>query len=117
MTVVAMCAVVTVAAMGDKKGVFDTVTARTIFVKNDAGQILVSLSANDGGDGLVSTCSAKGKELVSLNSTVEGHGTVTTFGLNGKELIRDESTKRIMLIKPITNGFVTPVTDYRRTLS
>ena len=77
MTVVAMCAVVTVAAMGDKKGVFDTVTARTIFVKNDAGQILVSLSANDGGDGLVSTCSAKERGLARSPTRMRHPNTVS----------------------------------------
>ena len=37
MTVVAMAAVVTMAATGDKDGVFDTVVARHIRVTNDAG--------------------------------------------------------------------------------
>jgi hypothetical protein len=55
MTVVAMCAVVTMAATGEKDGVFDTVKARHILVTNDAGDIVVSLGANDGGDGVVWT--------------------------------------------------------------
>jgi len=61
MTVVAMAGVVTMAATGDKDGVFDTVTTRTIFVMNDAGDIVVSLGADDDGDGLVETTSPKGK--------------------------------------------------------
>jgi hypothetical protein len=55
MTVVAMCAAVTMAATGEKDGVFDTVKARHILVTNDAGDIVVSLGANDGGDGVVWT--------------------------------------------------------------
>ena len=87
MTVVAMAAVVTMAATGEKRGVFDMVVARTIFVKNDAGKVVVGLGANDDGDGLVETNSAKGKELVALSSTLDGEGTVMTFQPNGKELV------------------------------
>ena len=86
MTVVAMCAVVTVAATGEKYSVFDTVVARHIAVVNDAGEIVVSLGANDGGNGLVYTQSAKGKELVSLGATDNG-GRITTYQPNGKELV------------------------------
>ncbi len=50
--VVAMCAVATIAATGDKDGYFDLVKARRIWVTNDAGEIVVTLGANDGGDGL-----------------------------------------------------------------
>ena len=46
--------------------------ARHIFVMNDAGDNVVNLSANDDGDGLVWTQSAKGKELVKLNSNDNG---------------------------------------------
>ena len=87
MTVVAMCAVVTMAATGDKDGDFGIVTARTIFVMNDAGEIVVSLGASDNGNGLVETRSAKGKDLVDLTSTVDGEGTVMTYQPNGKALV------------------------------
>ena len=73
MTVVAMCAVVTMAATGEMRGVFDMVVARTIFL-NDAGKVVVGLGANDDGDGLVETNSAKGKELVALGSNPDGGG-------------------------------------------
>jgi hypothetical protein len=89
MTVVAMAAVVTMAATGQKRGDFDIVKARHIFVTNDAGLIVVALGVNDGGDGLVSTYSAKNKGLVELSSTVGGdYGTVETYQPNGKELVR-----------------------------
>ena len=87
MTVVAMCAVVTMAATGEKYSHFDTVVARHIFVTNDAGKIVVNLDTNDGGDGLVVTQSAKGKELVKLTSTKRGNGAVTTYQSNGKESV------------------------------
>jgi len=95
---VAICAVVTVAATGDKDGHFDTVyadriyaknsiEARRVYATNDADEYVVILSANDGGDGLVRTFSAKDKNLVRLSSTVDGAGTVTTYQPNGKELV------------------------------
>ena len=63
MTVVAMCAVVTVAATGEKYSVFDTVVARHIAVVNDAGEIVVSLGANDNGNGVVGEYNSKGDGL------------------------------------------------------
>ena len=84
LTVVAMCAVVTMAATGLKDGHFDTVTARHIWVTNDTGDTVVSLSADDGGNGMVSMKSAKGKDVVTLERRVDGEGSVTTYGPNGK---------------------------------
>ena len=89
---VAMCAVVTMAATGDKVGEFDAVVAKAILVQNDSGQIVVGLSANDGGDGLIHTRSAQGKDLVKLTSTVGGEGMVTTYQPNGKELVELSAT-------------------------
>jgi hypothetical protein len=91
---VAICAVVTMAATGEKYSDFDVVTARTIFVKNDAGMIIVSLGANDAGDGLVNTSSAQGKDLVTLSATMSGKGMVTTSAPNGKELVTLTATTR-----------------------
>ena len=87
MMAVVVCAVVTMAATGDKDGTFDTVAARSIYVTNDAGDLVVVLGANDGGDGLVYTQSAKGKDLVMLGSTVDDQGTVATYQPNGKKLV------------------------------
>ena len=88
LTVVAMCAVVTVAATGEKNGTFDRVVARTIWVKNDAGEYVVILGATDGDNGLVVTRSAEGKQLVELGATTSNRGTVTTYQPNGKRLVR-----------------------------
>jgi antitoxin component YwqK of YwqJK toxin-antitoxin module len=88
MMAVAMAAVVTMAATGEKRGDFDTVVAQYIGVKNDAGDIVVVLGADDDGHGLVRTRSAKGKDLVNLTSTENGQGTVTTYQPNGKMLVR-----------------------------
>jgi hypothetical protein len=60
MTVVAICAVVTMAATGEKNGVFNMVTARHIWVTNDTGDTVVSLSADDGGNGVVWAGNRKG---------------------------------------------------------
>jgi hypothetical protein len=88
MTVVAMAAVVTMAATGQKRGDFDIVKARHIFVTNDAGLVVVALGASVDGDGLVQTLSAKGKHLVDLTASVGGdYGTVETYQPNGKELV------------------------------
>ena len=85
--VVAICAVVTMAATGKKNGDFDVVTAKAIFVENDDEKFVVSIGANDGGDGLVNTYGSNGKELVTLIATTEGDGAVLTYGPNGKELV------------------------------
>ena len=96
---VTMCAVVMMAATGDKIGKFDTVmadtvVARHIAVLNEAGTVLVGWGANDDGHGLVLTQSAKGKKLVQLNATVDGQGgMVKTYQPNGKELVRLGATE------------------------
>jgi hypothetical protein len=92
MMAVVVCAVVTMAAAGDKDGYFDAVVARNIYVENDAGDFVVGLGANDGGDGLVVTHSAKGDELVRLTATVDDNGTVRTYQPNGKESVELSST-------------------------
>jgi hypothetical protein len=91
MTVVAIAAVVTMAATGEKDGRFDTVMADTVVARhigvlNEAGQVVVGLGTSDDGDGLVNTRSAKGKPLVELGSG-GGNGTVTTYQPNGKMLV------------------------------
>ena len=87
MTVVAMAAVVTVAATGLKNAKFDEVTARRVYVENDAGNVVVALAAlpeGSGGDGLVRVLSGKRNNLVVLTSTQDGSGRVTTYQPNGK---------------------------------
>ena len=84
---VAICAVVTMAATGLKRGEFDIVKARHIWVTNDAGDVVVGLDATDFGNGLVWTQSGKGEELVRLSSTDNGYGAVVTYQPNGKELV------------------------------
>ena len=86
---VAICAVVTMAATGAKGGDFNVVTARHIYVKNDAGKIVVGLSSNDGGHGLVWTESAQGKRLVELTSTRgdEG-GLVQVYNKTGEDVVQ-----------------------------
>ena len=53
----AVALAMTITATGEELGMFDTVTARHIFVRNDAGKIVVSLGANVAGNGLVYTVS------------------------------------------------------------
>ena len=77
-TVVAMCAVVTMAATGEKDGTFDVVTARHIAVTNSAGEALVTLGADFIGNGTIYTFSAKGKTLVFLSSTDHNEGLIET---------------------------------------
>ncbi len=92
MMAVVVCAVVTMAATGGKDGDFDAVVARQIYVRNDAGQFVVTLGVDDDGNGLVYTKSAKGKELVKLTSTVDADGVVGTYRPNGKRLVELTST-------------------------
>jgi len=96
MTVVAMCAVVTIAAKYrvEKEGLFEIVAKRHINVMNDAGKVVVTLSASDDGNGMIRTRSAKGKDLVTLSSSVDGDGFVTTYHANGKTLVDLSATDR-----------------------
>ena len=92
MMAVVVCAVVTLAATGEKHGHFETVIAKAvmaqnILVMNDAGKVVVTLSANDDGNGVVQTKSAKGKDLVILNSTVNNNGAVMLYQPNGKTMV------------------------------
>jgi hypothetical protein len=74
---VALVMVVTMApSAGEKDGEFDSVMAKNILVKNDAGEIVVSVGATDSGHGVVYTKSAKGKDLVELGSTEDGGSVV-----------------------------------------
>ena len=94
MTVVAMCAMVTMAAKYrvEKEGLFEMVATRQINVMNDAGKVVVTLNANDDGNGIIRTRSAKGNDLVDLTSTEGGNGMVRTFQPNGKKLVMLGST-------------------------
>ena len=97
MTVVAMAAVVTMAATGDKDGRFDTVRARHIFVRNDAGSGVVILGADYRGNGQVYTQSANDRPLVAMGTSPiydamrrphgseHAMGSVTIHQPNGKE--------------------------------
>ena len=80
---VAICAVVTVAATDDNIGRFDAVfadriyaktniTAKWVFVTNNAGDSVLGLGADDGGNALVDMRSAKGEKLVTLGATDNG---------------------------------------------
>jgi hypothetical protein len=71
---VAICAVVTMAATGEKDAEFDTVVAKHIFVVNDRGRNIVSISPNAHGYGVIWTKTAQGKDLVTLGATTGGHG-------------------------------------------
>ena len=86
MMAVAMAAVVTMAAKGDKDGEFDTVVARKILVKNDAHDTIVGLGADDDGHGWVTTWSAKGKMQVVLSDTDTG-GLVAVYNKTGQAIV------------------------------
>ena len=97
MTVVAMAAVVTMAATGEKDGDFDTVSAGHIFVRNDAGSGVVILGADYRGNGQVYTQSANDRPLVAMGTSPiydamrrphgseHAMGSVTIHQPNGKE--------------------------------
>jgi hypothetical protein len=101
MTVVVMCAVVTMAAKYrvEKEGLFEMVATRHINVMNDAGKVVVTLSANDDGNGMIRTRSAKGKDSVDLTSTEGGNGAVKTYQPNGKPMVAISTTGTGGMIK------------------
>ena len=74
MMAVVICAVVTMAATGEKVGDFDTVRAKNIFVENAVMAQSVAV-IND-----------ENKLAVSLGVAGDGNGTVTTYETNGSEL-------------------------------
>ena len=74
MMAVTMCAVVTMAATGDKVGDFDTVRAKNVFVEN-------AITAQS-----IAVISGENKLAVSLGVAGDGNGTVTTYETNGSEL-------------------------------
>ncbi len=89
MTVVAVAAVVTMAATGEKDGEFDTVTAnavvaRTIYVTNDAGDIVVILGATNGGNGLVKVYNKTGEGIADMRAGPDGNGVVWAGNRKGK---------------------------------
>ena len=95
MMAVVMCAVVTMAATGEKDGNFDVVRAKNIFVESgvmarsiavisDENTLAVTLGITDNGNGWAKTISAKGKALVELTSTVDDKGVVMAYQPNGK---------------------------------
>ena len=89
MTVVAVAAVVTMAATGEKRGEFDIVKARRVWVTNDAGHIVVGLDATNDGNGLVMILSAKGKDLVNLTSTEHNNGDmINVFNKTGEDIVQ-----------------------------
>ena len=73
---VAMCAAVTVAATGDKDGVFDTVAARAIYVTNDEGDIVLGLGSTNGGNGLVKVYNMMGEGIADMRAGPDGNGVV-----------------------------------------
>ena len=90
---VAICAVVTMAATGEKDGDFDTVwadtvTAQHIFVKNDAGEIVVALGSVSG-KGAVTTFAPNFKDLVSLGATPnDTGGMVRVYNKTGEDVVQ-----------------------------
>ena len=80
---VAMCAVVTMAATGDKDGDFDRVEARTIWVKSDAGEYVVGLGASDYGGGAIQVYNKMGKIIVHMHEDEYGNGVVGAYKPKG----------------------------------
>jgi hypothetical protein len=116
MRAVAMCAVVTMAATGEKNAFvekFDVIKARSIQILNNddnpvvligtaydagnfvtlspMGQTLVELGSDDTfrSEGIITTYGAGQKKSVTL----DGKGTVTTYQPNGKELVELGTTQ------------------------
>ena len=108
MTVVAMTAVVTMAATGDKDGRFDTVWARTIYVTNDAGKIVVDLGADSNGTGMIHTQSANGTPMVRLSANSSG-GVVNVFNKTGDAWM--EMSSNISEFNRVTARFIAVMND------
>ena len=69
----AICAMVTMAATGSgKNGHFDTVFAKTILVRNDKGDLAVTIGSDFKGDGKITTQLSNGKTVTHLGATEKG---------------------------------------------
>ena len=58
-------------------------------IKNDAGEVVVSLGADDAGHGVVNTQSAKRKDLVTLTATADDTGgIVEVYNKTGEGIVQ-----------------------------
>ena len=65
-------------------GYFDTVEARTIWVKSDAGEYVVALGASDYGGGAIQVYNKTGKIIVHMHEDEYGNGVVGAWNRKGK---------------------------------
>jgi hypothetical protein len=96
---VAICAVVTMAFSNDemtrsdfaefRRGDFELLTAKIIFIKDDNDTIVMSLGKHPQlRDGQLTIYSSRGTEIVRITGSPHGLGTLRTFSEdNGKELV------------------------------
>ena len=75
-------------------------TARNLYVTDDAGDNVVVLGTKDGDNGVVLTRSATGKDLVELPSTVDDESVVTTYQPYCQPLVL------LGLTNPFTGGMI-----------
>ena len=90
MMAVTICAVVTMAATGEKVSEFDIVTAQRIIVKdirveNDDGLGVVKISAGANRGGHLFLSNATGRPMVGLLELITGSGAVTIYDHRGAE--------------------------------
>ena len=85
LTVVAMCAAVTMAADEIEEGyvTFDTVSAKRILLINDYGAVVIDLDVSKDGNGMIKAQSAKGQTQVSIAPTGNG-GKLEVFKVTGE---------------------------------
>jgi hypothetical protein len=113
MMAVVVCAVVTMAATGDKDGDFDTVTTGSISVRNgsnievirigpgafgneivvnnDQGKNALWLGSGSYGDGFLQTFSDSGKMLVRLGKSINADGALIVYSAELKEIVSLQS--------------------------
>jgi len=110
MTVVAMAAVVTMAATGEKNGDFDSVhadvvIAKKILVSNKAENTVVKLGYQpNSGNGFISTYYPDGRPLVTLTSENRSTGPGTSRAKCGIIRTYDPNGKNLLTLSATENG-------------
>ena len=67
-----------------KNGHFESVTARRVYVTNDAGKTVITLSANASGDGLVEVVNKTGERIAQMGADEYGNGLVGAWNRKGE---------------------------------
>ena len=88
--VATLCGVVSMAATEGETGSFEVIFAKRIYVQNDKDEVVIGLTSDKNGAGLLFADSATGKTSVMLSSTGNG-GDVSVYNKTGEMIVTLEA--------------------------